>query len=361
MKIIYLLKKKQILFFSFLFVLNSVFSFNPTENSSVTPDSTRAINCVDTLEPEVIDVFSNNKWDYRRASLGEELTLKVKHLHAFLEYAKKENKNIVLFVNDIPVKDAAFNKESKGLSFLLDNDGDVLTLWRKLLDDRGHGEFFSKKVTISVSLEGSHPIKTQVSEENKRGYELGLIDKSWFWTAIVIITALIFFFVFLATKTDMLRDTSVVLDSGRRPYSLARTQMGIWTLAIISSWLFLYVCVQHFNLLTESTIMLMGITAATGVGGLAMDSRNTNDIVGPSQGFFHDLVSNSLFRFQNLAWTIILVIVFVRSVLTYLKMPEFDDKLLLLMGISSGTYLGAKVTEKSEPTQVATENKEVSQ
>lgn len=361
MKTIYLLRKKQFLFFTFLFVINSVFSLKPNKDSGTGVDSTGLVKCIDTIEPEVISVFSNNKWDFRHASLGEEITLKVKNLHTFLEYAKNENKNIVLFVNDIPVKDAAFNKESKGLSFLLDNDGDVLTLWRKLLDDRGHGEFFSKKVTISVGLEGSHPIKTQVSEENKRGYEFGLIDKSWFWFSIIIITALIFFFILLAVKTDMLRDSSVVIDSGRKPYSLARTQMGIWTLAIISSWLFLYVCVQHFNLLTESTIMLMGITAATGVGGLAMDSRNANDLAGASQGFFHDLVSNSLFRFQNLAWTIILVVVFVRSVLTYLKMPEFDDKLLLLMGISSGTYLGAKVTEKSEVNPSGSTDKEVSQ
>lgn len=72
---------------------------------------------------------------------------------------KKKRKTLFIFVNDIPVKDAAFNKESKGLSFLLDNDGDVLALWLKLLDDRGHGEFFSKKVTISVGLEGFYSVK----------------------------------------------------------------------------------------------------------------------------------------------------------------------------------------------------------
>jgi hypothetical protein len=34
-------------------------------------------------------------------------------------------------------------------------------------------------------------------------------------------------------------------------------------------------------------------------------------------------------------------------------MPEFDASLLMLMGISSGTYLGFKVTEKPGATDEA--------
>ena len=50
---------------------------------------------------------------------------------------------------------------------------------------------------------------------------------------------------------------------------------------------------------------------------------------------------------QNLLWTLVLSAVFVRSVLTRLAMPEFDDTLLALMGISSGAYLGFKLPEKT--------------
>lgn len=51
-------------------------------------------------------------------------------------------------------------------------------------------------------------------------------------------------------------------------------------------------------------------------------------------------------RFQIVVWTLILGIVFVSEVLTKLAMPAFDSTLLVLMGISSGTYLGFRVSAK---------------
>jgi hypothetical protein len=50
-------------------------------------------------------------------------------------------------------------------------------------------------------------------------------------------------------------------------------------------------------------------------------------------------------RFQIVVWTLILGVVFVSEVLTKLAMPVFDNTLLTLMGISSGTYLGFKVSK----------------
>jgi hypothetical protein len=37
-----------------------------------------------------------------------------------------------------------------------------------------------------------------------------------------------------------------------------------------------------------------------------------------------------------------------------LAMPQIDDSMLILMGISSGTYLGLKIPEKSTPEKVET-------
>jgi hypothetical protein len=48
-------------------------------------------------------------------------------------------------------------------------------------------------------------------------------------------------------------------------------------------------------------------------------------------------------RFQMLAWTLVLGAVFVAKVFTDRTMPQFDSNLLLLMGISSGAYLGFKM------------------
>jgi len=50
-------------------------------------------------------------------------------------------------------------------------------------------------------------------------------------------------------------------------------------------------------------------------------------------------------RFQIVVWTLVLGLVFVSEVLTKLAMPVFDATLLTLVGISSGTYLGFKVSK----------------
>jgi hypothetical protein len=66
-----------------------------------------------------------------------------------------------------------------------------------------------------------------------------------------------------------------------------------------------------------------------------------------SKGFIDDILSDdggvSFHRFQIFAWTIVLILVFVFSVINILAMPDFDATLLGLMGISGGTYLGFKL------------------
>lgn len=74
-------------------------------------------------------------------------------------------------------------------------------------------------------------------------------------------------------------------------------------------------------------------------------------LAGPaSQGFFRDICSDadglSFHRLQVVLWTIVLGGYFVYSVSHTISMPEFSDTLLILMGISNGTYLGFKYPEK---------------
>jgi hypothetical protein len=56
----------------------------------------------------------------------------------------------------------------------------------------------------------------------------------------------------------------------------------------------------------------------------------------------------SFHRFQILAWTLVLGIVFVVRVLSDLAMPEFSGTILGLMGVSSGTYVGFKLSPARE-------------
>ena len=54
----------------------------------------------------------------------------------------------------------------------------------------------------------------------------------------------------------------------------------------------------------------------------------------------------SFHRFQMLAWTLVLSVIFLARVLDQLAMPEFSDTVLGLMGISSGTYLGFRLPDQ---------------
>jgi hypothetical protein len=51
-------------------------------------------------------------------------------------------------------------------------------------------------------------------------------------------------------------------------------------------------------------------------------------------------------RLQILVWTLAVGVYFAIYVIRNLQMPELDDKILTLMGISSGTYIGFKFPEK---------------
>jgi hypothetical protein len=71
-----------------------------------------------------------------------------------------------------------------------------------------------------------------------------------------------------------------------------------------------------------------------------------------STGLIDDILSDAggigFHRFQMLAWTVILGLLFVYSVWERLAMPEFSATLLSLMGISAGTYLGFKGAGEKE-------------
>ena len=109
----------------------------------------------------------------------------------------------------------------------------------------------------------------------------------------------------------------------------------------------------------------MGIFAGTAVAASVIDKAEISDNRPrhqntPSEGFFIDILSDdngiSLHRFQNLAWTIIAMTVYLYKVLqvtTGCQLPELSDTLLALTGISNATYLVLRSKENDPPVQEA--------
>ncbi|KAA6438433.1 hypothetical protein FEM33_17245 [Dyadobacter flavalbus] len=149
------------------------------------------------------------------------------------------------------------------------------------------------------------------------------------------------------------------------PFSLTKVQFGLWTVIISSVYIYLSLIKGDcaVGTINKTALVLMGIFAGTAVASTIIDKNEMNDNRDrhqntPSQGFFVDILSDdngiSLHRFQNFAWTIIAITVYlykVSEIRTGCELPELSDTLLALTGISSATYLTLKSQENSPPAQ----------
>lgn len=157
------------------------------------------------------------------------------------------------------------------------------------------------------------------------------------------------------------------LTNSNAPFSLTKVQFGVWTVIIASAYIYLSLCKGDLNLdaINKTALVLMGIFAGTAVASTVMDKNEISDNRPrhqntPSQGFFVDILSDengiSLHRFQNFAWTIIAMIVYLYKLSDAVKgsaLPELSDTLLALTGISSATYLALKTKENDPPADTS--------
>ena len=227
----------------------------------------------------------------------------------------------------------------------------------------------------------------------------------WLALLLAIVVALLVY----ARRSDLLRDGPTLADV-RQPYSVARVQMAWWFFLILAAFSYIWMVTGEIDTITPALLVLLGISAATAVAAVAISpaearvsargelideeiavldkaierlvadagtanaelqailarrraemeqrrsalivERSSLGAVAQSQGFWRDLVTDdrgavALDRFQIVAWTAILGAVFLQSVVWDLSMPEFSATTLALMGISSGTYIGFKLPQRS--------------
>jgi hypothetical protein len=154
--------------------------------------------------------------------------------------------------------------------------------------------------------------------------------------------------------------------SNKNPFSLSIFQLALWTFIIFGSYLLIYgITGDYTNILTGQSLILLGINAVTAFGTSLMDGqgdesrkKGTRRI---SEGFFKDVLSDingvNFHRFQTFIWTVAIGLFFVWEVGKNLAMPEFDETLLTLQGISAATFLGLRGQERhgmrTKPNQPA--------
>jgi hypothetical protein len=303
--------------------------------------------------------------------LGDDLIVDVSNLEILLDQQKKAPRQppIVPFLNDLSLKEVAAFAVREGdethagqLFFHLERTDGTDASWSEIL---GRPTFAPRKFTVSVGILNQNPIEIATD----RQIELKILPWGTLLLWTFVFAALAIGFVLLALFSDLLKVPGGV-PTGPRPFSLARTQAAWWFFVVLGSYLFIGIVLGDFtSSINSQVVLLLAISGATALGATTVDmvkDRPTTDVTGVQQpvapkplpqsdGFWLDILSDdvgvSVYRFQLVAWTIVLGLVFVFDVYDKLAMPRFDATLLGLMGISSGAYVTLKSGEMPVPSK----------
>ncbi|UOE47327.1 hypothetical protein MTO98_23250 [Mucilaginibacter sp. SMC90] len=294
-----------------------------------------------TLLPDSIISITNLSGRKDSARLNEILAIRIKTKLPIDSFK-------TLYIDDIKVGETAFwssNDYEKIIYFKIDESVQNLAV-----------QFLASKsidkaripVYLSVGYSGGYItkglIKTQLEVKQK-------ISRVWVWIIAVVMGG----FLAMGFKNNILKDDSNLY------YSLSRTQLLYWT--VIFSLSYLYICNETGALpdIPGSLLAILGISAATMATGKVIENdQKTKTDIDPkahSEGFFHDILSDrssiNIQRLQNVLFNVLFGLIFIQKTVSSNLLPDFDNNILLMMGISAGTYAGLKATEptKDQPTE----------
>lgn len=251
-----------------------------------------------------------------------------------------------LYVDDIKVGETAFwssNEYEKIIYFKIDESVQNLAvqfLASKSIDKARIPVYFSVGDSHGYITKGL--IKTQLEVKQK-------INRVWVWIMAVVMAG----FLAMGLKNNILKDDANMY------YSLSRTQLLYWT--VIFSGAYLYICNETGALpdIPGSLLAILGISAATMAAGKVIENdqkpKTEIDPKAHSEGFFHDILSDrssiNIQRLQNVMFNVLFGLIFIQRTVSSNLLADFDNNILLMMGISAGTYAGLKATEPTKDQQ----------
>ena len=135
----------------------------------------------------------------------------------------------------------------------------------------------------------------------------------------------------------------------RLPFSLAKVQWGGWTMFATTAAVFLWLVYARFPVLDGSVLGLVALSTLTAGASLIMDNTSTKKNISYSQGFFHDIMTDSdgvqqAHRYQAIVVNVLLFAVGLVYVCQHLAYPTFDQSWLELLGISGLAQVAGKGT-----------------
>jgi hypothetical protein len=299
-----------------------------------------------TPQPVIISVTNLAAGHESELRVSDRIRVQVDHLKELIAQKPSDTSRLLLYLDSIPMTDikATYYDVCDNVVFFdLKRQGgsdpwDIF--YQSPLE-------WNKTVSVSIGYYNVCAVPTTTY------LDLIIIRKGYFWIAVIIIALMCILLVF-ALKRGLIRDDSI-LPPGQRPFSLSRSQLMFWTFIIAVCYVLIALVTGELAPLTTSTLILLGISGLTTATASTIDSNDKlNNVsrqqdVYASNGFLNDVLSDvngiSVNRFQMLLFNAILGVFFVQQVFTKLQMPDFDNNLLILMGLSNGTYAGLKINE----------------
>lgn len=296
-----------------------------------------------------------------------------------LDSVKSNLKTYRLWIDGIcfPNMEPLFINESEpGIIFHLERDTAANSPWQLLYTNPSYWHFYHPaNVTLG----------TKTMEYKSPDQHTIYLYTSTYWVPWVFYPLFIILLILLVRYGKaLLKDTSLYTSNGvtigytpnqptnattgvininEVPYSLSRFQFLIWLIVIFFGILHIWIITDVLTSPSGSSLFLIGISGGTFYISKLLDkspAATAND--GPttvanfiaedqkSKGLLNDILSDgksiSLHRLQLVLFTVFLAGYFVLEVINNLIMPQFDQTMLTLMGISNATYAGIKTTEQ---------------
>ncbi len=350
--------------------------------------------------PMVESVTTNNDEENTSARIGSTLTLTVAGLESLIQ----EGNTLVPYLDGLALSGVSLSFPSDNTAeFALERTTESKDTWDNIILRRD--DPLSTQVRVSLGEEDGSPIQSSALLT----IELANMNFLIVFAILLILILLAFIKLAFDSNLVRDGGKEPSTEGAKKPYSISRVQMSIWFFLIIGAYPFIYLITGELGSISASLLGLMGISASTALGSAVIDGskKNSNankrhqlsaemktlsDRIGvlasdpnittdatlaaeltskktrlvevermlaeipdltvarASKGFWRDIVSDaggvSFHRFQIFAWTLVLAAIFIFEVVTSLKMPEFSETLLGLMGVSSGTYIGFKFPEQ---------------
>jgi hypothetical protein len=268
------------------------------------------------------------------------------------------------------------NESEPALIFQLERDTAQDSPWQLMYSNPNYWRFHHR-VNVNMGT-----LTTEYHNPDKK-HQIILYTSIWWvpWVFYTLFIALLF--LIIKYGRAFLKDTSLFSANGVKigykatdvtdaekgvinikeiPYSLARFQFLLWLIVIFFGILHIWIITDVLTSPTGSSLLLLGISGGTfylgkiidtpAAGGTMTATEAVTDFITnnkQSKSLFFDMLNDgksiSLHRLQLLLFTVFLSCYFVMEVVGTLIMPQFDQTMLALMGISSTMYAGVKTTE----------------